>query len=67
MFVCLFFLALLLLLFVFIDVLRVSYLFFTIFNVHNSPSYSVSLHVHVYIDKHADYLQSNNNDSLNDL
>ena len=52
---------------VFVNVLRVSYLIFTNFNVYIASPGSVFVLVHITIDKDADCLQSNSNPSSNDL
>ena len=56
-----------LLLYVFVNILHVSCLFFNKFNDYNLSSGSVLFCIHADIDKDADCLQSNNNDSLYDL
>ena len=56
-----------LLLCVFVIILHVSCLFSTNSNDYNLSLGSAVFHVYIDIDKDADYLQSNNNDSLNDL
>ena len=60
-------LAIILLLYVFVNILHVFCLFFTNSSNYNLSSGSVFFRVHTDIDKDADCLQSNNNDSLNDL
>ena len=67
MFGHLLFLAMLLFLRVFVNILQVSYLCFCSFNDCNSPSCSAFFHFHINIDKDADCRQSNNNVFSNDL
>ena len=67
MFNCLYSLAIILLLCVSVTNLHVSCLLLTNFNESDSSSGSVFCNVHISIDKGADYLQSNNNASSNDL
>ena len=67
MFGCLLFLAILLFLCVFVDVLQVSYLCFTSFSDCSSPSCHAFFRFHININKDADCLQSNNNVFSNDL
>ena len=55
-----------LLLYVFVYILHVSCLFFTNSNDYNLSSGSVFFRIHTDIDKDADWIQSNNNNSLND-
>ena len=67
MFGCFYPLAIIFLLCAFVNILHASCLLFTSSNYYNLSSGPVFFRVHVEIDKDADYLQSNNNDSLNDL
>ena len=67
MFSWLFSLLILLLLCVFVNILRVSCLFFTSFNDYNSTSSSVFVHFHANININIDYFKSNNDASANDL
>ena len=64
---CLLSLAIILLLCVFVIILHVSCLFFINSNDHNLSLGSAVFRFHIDIDKDTDCLQSNNNDSLNDL
>ena len=64
---CFFSLTIKLLLYVFVSILHVSCLFSTNSNDYNLSSSSVFVRVHNDIEKDAYCLQSNNNDSLNDL
>ena len=63
---CFFSLTIILLLRVFVNILHASSLFFTNSN-DNLSSGSVFFRIHTDIDKDADCLQSNNNNSLNGL
>ena len=60
-------LAIILLSCVFVNILHFSCLFFTNCNDYNLSAGSAFFRVHTNIDKDGDCLQSNNNDSLNDL
>ena len=64
---CFFSLTIILLLYVFVNILHVSCLFFLNSNDYNLSSGSVFFRVDTDIDKDADCSQSNNNDSLNNL
>ena len=64
---CFFYLAVILLWCVSVNILHVSCLFFTNCNDYNLSTGSAFFRVHTDIDKDGDCLQSNNNDSLNDL
>ena len=66
-FCCFFYLAIILLWCVSVNILHVSCLFFTNCNDYNLSTGSAFFRVHTDIDKDGDCLQSNNNDSLNDL
>ena len=67
MFIWLFSLLILLLLCIFVNILRVSYLFFTSFNDCNSTSSSAFVHFHANININIDCFKSNNDASANDL
>ena len=66
-FECFLSLAIILLLCVFVIILHVSCYFFTNSNDYNLSLGCVVYRVHIDIDKDGDCLQSNNNNSLNDL
>ena len=51
----------------FVNILHVLYLLFIDFSNFNSSSCSVFVHIHANIDKDVDWIQGNNNASLNEL